>query len=58
MTLEVRAAEGEEWGICQSPFIRHRVSVSGDTLSYDETTVLEIYGRRFDHTDANELTRA
>ena len=37
---------------------RHRLSVSGDTLSYDETTVLEIYGRRFDYTDANELTRA
>ena len=65
--LEVRAADGEEWGISQSPFMRdkartlefrHRVTVAGDTLSYHETTVLEIYGRRFDHTDANELTRA
>jgi hypothetical protein len=65
--LEVRAADGEEWGISQSPFMRdkartvefrHRVTLAGGTLSYHETTVLEIYGRRFDHTDANELTRA
>ena len=37
---------------------RHRVTLSGDTLRYEETTVLEIYGKRFDHTDANELERA
>jgi hypothetical protein len=38
--------------------VDRRRTTSGDTLSYDETTVLEIYGGRFDHTDANELTRA
>jgi hypothetical protein len=67
VTLEVRAADGEEWGICQSPFMRdkartvefrHTIAVDADTLRYDETTVLEIYGKRFDHTDANELRRA
>lgn len=67
VVLEVRAADGEEWGISQSPFMRdkartvefrHRVSISGDGLSYQETTVLDIYGKRFDHTDANQLRRA
>jgi hypothetical protein len=65
--LEVRAADGEEWGISQSPFMRdnartlefrHRVVLAGDTLNYHETTVLEIYGKRFDHTDASELIRS
>ena len=67
VVLEVRAADGEEWGISQSPFMRdkartvefrHKVSISGDVLSYQETTVLDIYGKRFDHTDANQLRRA
>ncbi len=67
VVLEVRAADGEEWGISQSPFMRdkartvefrHRVSISGDALSYQETTVLDIYGKRFDQTDANQLRRA
>ena len=26
-------------------------------ISYAETTVVEIYGKTFDHTDENELTR-
>jgi len=67
VTLEVEAAVGDErWGIVQSPFMqekartvefRHRIFVSGNTLSYDETTLLEIYGRSFEHRDRNELTR-
>lgn len=36
----------------------HTIRLSGDTLTYEETTVLEIYGRTMDHTDANVLTRA
>ena len=56
-----------DWGIIQSPFMRdkartlefrHRVTLDGDTLSYSETTVLDIYGRTFEHTDQNELTRS
>jgi len=64
--LSVKAALGDpDWGIIQSPFMRdkastvsfrHDVVVDGSTLSYSETTVLEIYGRTFDHTDKNELT--
>jgi len=66
--LEVRAGDGDEqWGIVQSPFIqakaqtlefRHRLSVQGDTLTYCETTVLDIYGKRgYEHTDGNTLKR-
>jgi len=65
--LDVRAKKGDpDWGIIESPFMRdhastlafsHHVEVSGARMTYSETTVLNIYGRRFDHTDANELTR-
>ena len=67
VTLEVAArADDPDWGIIQSPFMRdnartvefrHKIQVDGDKLSYAETTVLEIYGKTFDHTDENELTR-
>ena len=60
------ATESDEWGIVQSPFMRarartvgfrHRVVVDGDTLAYEEATIVDIYGRRFEHTDTNTLTR-
>ncbi len=66
--LEVAAAaDSADWGIVQSPFMRdnartvefrHSIEVSRDRLSYRETTVLDIYGKTFDHTDENELTRS
>lgn len=66
-TLSVQAAlDDPDWGVIQSPFMRenartvrfgHELTFSGDRLSYSETTVLDIYGRRFDHTDHNELRR-
>lgn len=65
--LEVQAScDGKDWGIVQSPFMRdkartvgfsHTVTVKGDAISYTETAVVEIYGKTFDHTDANTLTR-
>jgi hypothetical protein len=68
VVLEVAsAADSPDWGVVQSPFMRdnaktvsfrHRLTVDGNTLTYDETTVLDIYGKRFDHTDTNTLTRA
>ena len=67
IVLAVSAKKGDpDWGIIESPFMRdrastlafaHRVEVSGDRMNYRETTSLEIYGRKFEHTDANELTR-
>lgn len=65
--LDVAAKLGDpDWNILQSPFMRdhartvefrHTIEVSGDQLSYAETTVLEIYGKTFDHTDENALKR-
>ena len=67
LALEVKAALGDpDWGIVQSPFMRdkarttafsHKLSVNGDTLVYAESTMLEIYGKTFDHTDKNQLHR-
>lgn len=65
--LTVRAALGDpDWGVVQPPFMRdnastvsfdHRVTIRQDRLQYFETTVLDIYGERFDHTDENTLVR-
>ena len=65
--IEVRAAMGDkEWEIIQSPFMKkkartvkyyHKIMVQGDALNYQQTMSLEIYGKQFDHTDNNTLTR-
>ena len=68
MVIEVSAEEGHaSWGILQAPFMAHkarttafshRITIDGDTLSYSETTVLDIYDKRsYDHTDLNTLQR-
>jgi hypothetical protein len=66
IVLDVASEAGSEWGVVESPFMRerartlscrHRVVVDGETLTYHETTVVDIYGKRFDHTDTNTLTR-
>lgn len=58
--------DDENWGIVQSPFMREKarttefrqkVLVGGDKLTYAETTIVDIYGKVFEHTDANELVR-
>ncbi len=66
--IAVTAKSGDpDWGIVQSPFMRdnartvefrHNVEVASGRLSYHETSVLEIYGKRFEHTDENVLTPA
>ncbi len=67
VVLEVSASEDDEdWQIVQSPFMlqnartvefRQSINVTDDRLSYKETTILEIYGKRFEHTDENEMVR-
>jgi hypothetical protein len=66
VTLEVAASvDDAQWGIVQSPFMqdnarttafRHRITVGNGKLSYSETTMVDIYGSVFEHTDDNELT--
>lgn len=66
--FEVAAKNGDpDWGIIESPFMRdkartlefrHHLTVEGDRMHYQETTVLDIYGNHhFDHTDENTLQR-
>ena len=67
ITLEVAAAaDHPDWHIIQSPFMRekacttafrHHITVDGNTLHYVETTMLDIYGKAFEHRDENTLTR-
>ncbi|MFK5921403.1 MAG: heme-binding beta-barrel domain-containing protein [Verrucomicrobiota bacterium] len=68
VTLSVAAKLGDpDWGIVESPFMRdnastlaytHKIIISPDRLSYDQLTLLDIYGRRFDHTDKSMLSKA
>ncbi len=66
ITLEVEAKAGEEWGILQSPFMldkakttafKQKITVKGNTLSYSETTMVDIYGKTYTHTDDNVLEK-
>jgi methylamine---glutamate N-methyltransferase subunit C len=67
ITFKVGAGvENKNWGIVQSPFMRkkartlqfsHTVTVKGNSMTYTESTKLEIYGKTFNHTDGNTLTR-
>ncbi len=65
--FDVRAEAGSDsFGIVQSPFMLEKakttafsmtLKISGDEMSYEETTSLDIYGRKFEHTDGCSLTR-
>ena len=59
-------AEGSDWGLVQSPFMAKKAKtisfnrhfkVNGNVLSYVQTTVVDIYGKRFDHVDRNTLSK-
>jgi hypothetical protein len=65
--IDVSASlDSDDYTITQAPYMRdnastqsftHRIEVSGDSLSYEESTVIDIYGSNFDHTDVNKLIR-
>lgn len=64
--LHVKAGD-DDWQIIQSPFMQekartlsfnHVMKIEGDRLFYQETTLLDIYGKRnYEHTDQNTLKR-
>lgn len=66
--IDVTAKAGDpHWGIVQSPFMdsnakttayHHQLTVKGDSLTYSQSTLLDIYGKSFDHTDGNTLLRS
>ena len=65
--FDVKAETGSDtFGILQSPFMmekaktkafKMRLSIKGNTLSYEQTTSLHIYGKDFEHTDKSTLKR-
>lgn len=66
LNVEARI-DDPNWTIIQSPFMdknartvgfKHTITVGADTLSYAETTLVDIYGgKSFEHTDQNNLVR-
>ena len=66
LEFEVSAGiDNEDWGIVQSPFMKEKaltksyhqkIIVENGKMICAETTMLDIYGREFEHTDKNELT--
>ena len=67
ITIKVDAADGDpDWGVTQAPFMRDNARtktftqtliLDGDTLSYEERTLLDIYAREFDHVAKSKLVR-
>ncbi len=65
--LNVESKEGDDaWDVVQSPFMhaeaktlsfKHAITLSGNELHYAETTMVDIYGNVFEHTDTNTLVR-
>ncbi len=65
--IEVSASrESSEWTISESPFMQkkastlafnHKMFISESQLVYTHTTMVDIYGNIFEHTDTNQLTR-
>ena len=56
--------DDDSWKIIQSPFMqknasttefRQEIVVGNGRLSYSQTTMVDIYGKVFEHTDHNEL---
>lgn len=68
LVFSVTAEAGaDEFGIAQAAFMfrqartiafSHTLTVHGDTMTYSESTVLDIYDKKsFDHSDVNTLRR-
>ncbi|CCQ72783.1 conserved protein of unknown function [Magnetospira sp. QH-2] len=67
VVMELTAKLGDpEFGIAQSPFMskkassmefRQKVIAGGGKMTYAQTTLVDIYGKVFEHTDDNALNR-
>jgi hypothetical protein len=60
------AKDDGQWPITQSPFLTQKaetlsfeqnLTVAGSELTYEQTTLVDIYGKEFEHTDNNRLIR-
>lgn len=67
LSISVKAAKNDpEWGIIESPFMqqkatthdyRFNMTIKDNQLSYRQIMNLTIYGRDFEHSDENILTK-
>ncbi|MCM8541316.1 MAG: heme-binding beta-barrel domain-containing protein [Lentisphaeraceae bacterium] len=67
VSINLKAELGDkDWGILQSPFMSSKaktteftqtLTVDKSIFCYDQTTVVEIYGKVFNHTDQNSLSK-
>ncbi|WP_094752083.1 heme-binding beta-barrel domain-containing protein [Psychromonas sp. CD1] len=67
LVFDVQACiEKGDWQLIQSPFMlkkakmthyAQQLTLNGDTLSYKQTMLLDIYGKIFEHTDGSTLLR-
>lgn len=67
LVFDVQARAGDpDWTISEAPFMQQKARTIGfsqrlvlgvDSLSYSQMSLLDIYGREFEHTDQNLLTR-
>ena len=65
VVIEVVAhVDDQDWSIIQSPFMagsarttafNQSITVGKGKLSYEQTMMVDIYGKTFEHTDKNEL---
>ena len=65
--INVKTDENSDsWGIIQAPFMHkkakttsftHTMSIKGNELQYSETTMVDIYGKSFEHIDTNTLIK-
>ena len=58
--------KSDSWGIVQAPFMHKKakttsfkqtMTIQGNELHYHETTMVDIYGNSFEHTDTNTLSK-
>ncbi len=66
-TYQVAAsADSDQWCISQSPFLAKKaktlkfeqiMTVAGSELNYQQSVLVDIYGRQFEHTDESTLIR-
>ena len=63
----VSDVDDSAWNVVQSPFMhknaktlsfKHALTIKADELHYYETTMVDIYGNVFEHTDTNTLVRS
>lgn len=66
-TYRMKCQEGDaDWPISQAPFLTQKaktlsfeqeMTVLGSEMTYQQTTLVDIYGKSFEHTDHNRLIR-